>query len=211
MLTLHIPKVGINIPNMGMADALFSQTQQRVLGLLFGQPDRRFGTVELIKLAGSGSGAVQRELERLSTSGLVLSTVSGRQRWYQANRDSPIFEDLHGLVEKMTGIPEVVRAALATVESKLLFAILYGSVAKRVDTAASDIDVLVVSDELHLEALYEVLAAAEAKLGRKINPTLYTAAEFRKRRRAKHPFLAKVMGGKKVVLIGSEDAVGPPR
>jgi predicted nucleotidyltransferase len=196
---------------MGMADALFSQTQQRVLGLLFGQPDRRFGTVELIKLAGSGSGAVQRELERLSTSGLVVSTVSGRQRWYQANRASPVFDDLYGLVEKMTGIPEVVRGALSAIESKISYAILYGSVAKHLDNAASDIDVLVVSDEVHLEELYETLQAAEARLGRRVSPTLYTSAEYRKRRKAKHPFLAKVMAGKKLILIGSEDAVGPPR
>ena len=210
-MLLHIPKTGIKIPNMGMADALFSQTQQRVLGLLFGQPDRRFGTVELIKLAGSGSGAVQRELERLSTSGLVISTVSGRQRWYQANRASPVFNDLYGLVEKMTGVPEVVRTALGAIESKISYALLYGSVAKHLDTAASDIDVLVVSDEVHLEELYETLQAAEARLGRRISPTLYTSAEYRKRRKAKHPFLAKVMAGKKMILIGSEDAVGPPR
>jgi len=211
MEDLHIPNVGINIPNVGMADALFTRTQQRVLGLLFGQPDRRFGTVELIKLAGSGSGAVQRELERLSTSGLVASTVSGRQRWYQANRESPIFEELHGLVEKIAGAPDVVREALASVESKIAFALLYGSVAKETDTAASDIDVLVVSDELHLEQLYEALQVAESRLGRRISPTLYTSTEYRKRRKTKHPFLTKVLAGKKVILIGTDDAVGPSR
>jgi len=208
---LHIPNVGINIPNVGMADAIFTRTQQRVLGLLFGQPDRRFGTVELIKLAGSGSGAVQRELERLSTSGLVASTVSGRQRWYQANRESPIFEELHGLVEKIAGAPDVLREALASIESKIAFALLYGSVAKESDTAASDIDVLVVSDELHLEQLYEALQVAESRLGRRISPTLYTSTEYRKRRKAKHPFLTKVLAGKKVILIGTDDAVGPSR
>jgi len=193
---------------MGMADALFTRTQQRVLGLLFGQPDRRFGTVELIKLAGSGSGAVQRELERLSASGLVVSSVSGRQRSYRANRESPIFEELHGLVEKIAGAPDVVREALSAIESKIAVAFLYGSVAKETDTAVSDIDVLVVSDRLDLEELYEALQPAEARLGRRISPTLYTVLEYRKRRKAKHPFLTKVLAGKKVVLIGAEDAIG---
>jgi len=211
MEQLHIPKMGINIPNMGMADALFSRTQQRVLGLLFGQPDRQFGTVELIKLAGSGSGAVQRELERLSTSGLVTSSVAGRQRWYQANRASPIFGELSGLVEKISGVPDVLREALVEIQPKIMFAFLYGSVAKELDTAKSDIDVLVVSDALRLEELYEALQAAEARLARRISPTLYTSAEYRKRRRAKHPFLAKVMAGKRVILVGTEDAVGTSR
>jgi len=88
---------------------------------------------------------------------------------------------------------------------------LYGSVAKELDTAKSDIDVLVVSDALRLEELYEALQAAEARLARRVSPTLYTSAEYRKRRRAKHPFLAKVMAGKRVILVGTEDAVGTSR
>src|SRR3569832_491720 len=208
---LHIPKTGINIPNMGMADALCSRTQQRVLGLLFGQPDRRFGTVELIKLAGSGSGAVQRELERLSTSGLVTSTVAGRQRGYQANRASPIFGELSGLVEKISGVPDVLREALVEIQPKIMFAFLYGSVAKELDTVGCVIDVLVVSDALRLEELYGALQAAEARLARRSSPTFNSSAEYRKRRRAKHPFLAKVMAGMRVTLVGTEDAVGTSR
>ena len=172
--------------------------------LLFGQPDRAFGTIELIKLAESGSGAVQRELARLAESGLIQIDDTKR---YRANHDSPIFEELKGIVDKTSGVAHSLRAALVAIADKLRLAILFGSVAKHTDTASSDIDLLVVSDELRLEDLFAALRVAEGRLGRRVNPTLYTIDEFRKRRRTDHPFLSKVMNGKHVVLLGSEDAV----
>lgn len=206
-----MPKKGIIIPKVGMAEALFSRTQQRVLGLVFGQPERQYGMVELIKLAESGSGAVQRELERLVSSGLVTCTSVGRQKRYQANAQSPIFDELHSLVEKTAGVPDVVRRSLVHLEPPLPFAVLYGSVAKETDSAMSDIDLLVVSDDFELEALFEALQPAERRLGRTISPTLYTTLEFLKRRKTKHPFLTKVLAGKHIVLLGSEDDIRPPR
>jgi predicted nucleotidyltransferase len=194
-----------------MADALFTRTQQRVLGLLFGQPDREFGTLELIKLAGSGRGTVQRELERLAESGLITAARIGQQKRYRANRESPVFEELRSIVEKLAGVPRVLEAALAPLRDQIQFAALYGSVAKHADSASSDIDVLVVSDALTLEQTFEALEPAERRLGRRINPTLFTSDEYRKRRRSKQPFLTKVLSGKHVVLVGSEDAVAQAR
>ena len=167
--------MGTNIPEMGMADALFTRTQQRVLGLLFGQPDREFGTLELIKLAGSGRGTVQRELERLAESGLITAARVGQQKRYRANRESPIFEELRSIVEKLAGVPWVLEAALAPLRDQIQFAALYGSVARHADSASSDSDVLVVSDALTLEQTFEALEPAERRLGRRINPTLFTS------------------------------------
>ena len=203
--------MGTDIPEMGMADALFTRTQQRVLGLLFGQPDREFGTVELIKLAGSGRGTVQRELVRLAASGLVTGTRLGQQKRYRANRESPIFDELRSIIEKLAGVPQVLEAALAPLRDRIHFAALYGSVAKHADSAASDIDVLVVSDVLTLEQVFEALAPAERRLGRRISPTLFTSDEYRRRKRSKQPFLSKVLSGKHVVLIGSEDVAAQAR
>ena len=205
-----MPKVGIKIPKMGapagnMADALFTQTKQRVLGLLFGQPERAFGTNELIKLAESGSGSVQRELTRLVEAGLVRA--DGKR--YQANAQSPIFEELRGIVDKTSGIPRVLRDALAPLADTIDLAILYGSVAKHTDTAASDIDVLVVSNSVVLEDLFKVLQPAEAHLGRRVNPSLYSLDDFRERIKTKHPFLSKVMQGKHTVLVGREGRAEP--
>jgi predicted nucleotidyltransferase len=188
-----------------IADALFSATQQRVLALLFGQPGRSFFTNELIGLVGAGSGAVQREVRRLVESGLVAVTRLGSQKHYQANPAAPIFEELRGIVTKTLGSAEVLRAALLPLGDAVRLALVYGSVAKGSDTAHSDIDLLVVSDELALEQVYEVLAPVEQQLGRSVSPTLYSVAEFRRRRASGNPFLTKVLAGETIQLTEDRD------
>ena len=126
---------------VGLAEALFSGTQQKVLGLLFGQPNRSYTLSELIQLANSGSCAVQRELERL---------------------------------------------------------------------AASDIDLLLVSDTLSLEGVFTRLAPLEQELGRPVNPTLYTEDEFRQRRTDGNPFLRKLLDGKHILLKGQVNGPTTP-
>jgi len=219
---IKIPEMGINKPvkppNPGsatrrrpippatsLADALFSATQQRVLALLFGQPERSFFTTEIIGLVGAGSGVVQREVRRLVESGLVTVTRIGNQKHYQANPAAPIFAELHGIVVKTLGPAEVLRGALTSLGDKVRLALVYGSVAKRSDTAHSDIDLLIVSDVLTLEQIYKALVPAEQRLGRRISPTLYTAAEFRRRRKDGNPFLAKVLAGDTILLTGNDD------
>ena len=188
-----------------LADALFTTTQQRVLSLLFGQPSRSFFSSELIELTGSGSGAVQRELQRLVSSGLVTVTRVGRQKHHQANPDSPVFEELRGLVLKTVAMAEPIRRALEPLAHRIALALVYGSVAKGADTAASDIDLLVVSDQVMLEDIYSALSPVETKLHRKFAPTLYTTREFAERKAAGSAFLTRVLAGEHLVLIGTED------
>jgi len=189
-----------------LAGVLFSGTQQRVLGLLFGQPDRSFFATELIGLARAGSGSVQRELQRLAESGLVTVKRIGNQKHYQANRAAPIFEELRGIAVKTLGPSEALREALAPLSNRVRAAWVYGSIAKGTDRAQSDIDVLIVADSLALEEVYKALHPAETKMGRKISPTLYTSREFERRRTARNPFLTKVLAGDRILLIGTEDA-----
>ena len=149
-----MPKMGMKAkeppppPYVSLADALFSGTQQRVLGLLFGQPERSFYATELIGLTGGGSGAVQRELARLEQSGLVTIKALGNQKYYQANPASPIFTELTGIAQKTVGLAEPLRQALLPLTRKISAAFVYGSVAKKQDTASSDIDLMVISDKL---------------------------------------------------------------
>jgi predicted nucleotidyltransferase len=178
-----------------------------VLGLLFGQPDRRFSVTELIALAGAGSGAVQREVRRLAQSGLVSVTPLAGRKFYQANHQAPVFEELRGLVDKTVGVPRQVQAALEPAADRIRFAVLHGSIAKGTDRASSDIDVLLVSDELGLDEVFSLLESVEQRLGRKLSPAIYTSSEFPERRRGLHPFLTKVLAGKHHVLLGSEDAI----
>lgn len=189
----------------GLADALFTSTQQRVLALLFGQPHRSFFVTELVALAGAGSGAVQRELARLAQSALVTVTKVGNQKHYQANNESPLFDELCSIIQKTVGLQEPILAALAPLTNRIALALIYGSIAKQSDTAVSDIDLLLVSDQLTLEEVYTALAPAEKQLDRSINPTLYTKAEFEQRRQAKSAFLTRVLAGPTIVLIGAVD------
>ncbi len=188
-----------------LADALFTTTQQRVLALLFGQPARSFFATELIELTGSGSGAVQRELKRLTSSGLIMVTPIGKQKHYQANPDSPVFAELRGLVLKTVALVEPIRQALERLADRITLALLYGSVVKGTDTAASDIDLLIVAEAVTLEDIYTVLAPVEAGLARKISPTLYSPREFAERKASKSAFLTRVLSGEHLVLIGGED------
>jgi predicted nucleotidyltransferase len=188
-----------------LADALFTTTQQRVLALLFGQPSRSFFATELIEITGSGSGAVQRELKRLTSSGLITVTLIGKQKHYQANPDSPVFAELRGLVLKTVALVEPIRQALDQLADRITLALLYGSVVKGTDTAASDIDLLIVADDVTLEDIYAVLAPVEADLGRRISPTLYTSQEFEERKASSSAFLTRVLSGEHLVLIGGED------
>ena len=210
-----MPIMGINIPNMGMktkspprqtslADALFSGTQQRVLGLIFGQPERSFYATELIGLTGAGSGAVQRELARLAQSGLVTVHPLGNQKHYRANPDSPIYAELRGIAQKTVGLAEPLREALVPLASKIAAAFVYGSVAKRQDTATSDIDLMLISDTLGYADVFAVLEEVGARLGRPVNPTLMTRKELAKRRADDNAFVARVLSQPKIWLIGGE-------
>ena len=190
----------------GLADALFTSTQQRVLALLFGQPARSFFATELIELTGSGSGAIQRELKRLTSSGLVTVTRIGNQKHYQANPASPVFEELRGLVTKTVALADPIRQALEPLADQIRLALLYGSVVKGTDTATSDIDVLIVAEGVMLEDIYAALSPVERRLDRKISPTLYTPLEFAERKASINPFLHRVLSERHLVLMGNDES-----
>ena len=198
-----IPKA----PPDTIAASLFSRTQQRVLGLLFGQPERSYFATELIALAGAGSGSVQREIQKLLGAGLITSREVGRLRYFQANPRSPIFHELCQLMLKTTGRATPLRDALGRVRKPIDLALIYGSIAKGEATAKSDIDLLVVADDLDLETLFRAIEPAEKQLGRKINPNLLSVSEFRRRRKDQNPFLTRVLAGPTIPLIGDLTAL----
>ena len=187
-----------------LADALLTRTQQRVLGVLFGQPGRSFYASELIRTAGTGSGAAQRELAKLENSGLVVARRIGQQKHYQANAASPLFEELRGIVLKTVGLAEPVREAMKPLSSAIRAAFVYGSVAKAADHSGSDIDLMVISDSLTYGEVFGALERAVKTIGRHVSPTVYTVAEFSKRTREENAFLARVLEQPKVWIIGSE-------
>jgi predicted nucleotidyltransferase len=203
----RVPRMHAPAAPTGLADALFAKVQQRVLGVLFGNPHRSFYANEVIGLAHSGTGAVQRELGRLEASGLVSVTRVGKQKHYQANADSPVFEELRALVFKTSGLADVLRAALAPLSRNIRAAFVYGSLAKGQDTAASEIDLMVVSDRLTYADLFAAVEDASTRLGRKVSPTIYSSKELAKRLKQDNAFVTRVLAQPKLWLIGDERAL----
>ncbi|MGH7318299.1 MAG: nucleotidyltransferase domain-containing protein [Candidatus Rokuibacteriota bacterium] len=183
---------------------MFAKVQQRVLGVLFGNPGRSFYANEVIGLARSGTGAVQRELARLEGAGLVTAKRIGKQKHYQANSTSPVFQELRALVLKTSGLADVLREAVAPVSGRIRAAFVYGSIAKGEDTAASDIDLMVIGEGLTYADLFGALEKASAQLGRKVAPTIYSRKELARRVREDNAFVTRVLEQPKLWLIGGE-------
>lgn len=190
---------------MSIADALFSESQSRLFRWLFGQPERSFHLSELRRLTGLGSASLQRELRKLDEAGLVSSERVGNLRRIQANPKSPVFSELVTLTRKTLGIEPMLREALLPLIPRLRAAWVYGSVAKQTDTAMSDIDVMIVGENLALGEVLEQLLPLEAGLGRKINPTCYSSAEFERRRAEPDSFVNRVLAQPILPLVGEID------
>src|SRR5690606_26527947 len=155
-----------------------------------------------------GSGAVQRELVTLTNSGLVTVTAVGNQKHYQANAESPIFNELRSIIQKTVGLAEPLRTALQPISAQITAAFVYGSVAKKTDTASSDIDLMVISDDISYSELFTALEAASATLGRPVNPTILSQIEFQKRLANQESFLTRVMEQSKIWILGKDSDLG---
>lgn len=188
---------------MSISSALFTDSQSRVYRWLFGQPEREFHLSELRRLTGLGSASLQRELNRLATAGLVLSERVGNLRRFRANPQSPVYSELITLTRKALGAEPLLREALQPLAPDLQAAWIYGSIAKQTDTAQSDIDVMLIGNNLPLGKILERLVPLEAQLGRKINPTSYTPEEFQRRRAEADSFVNRVLAQPVIPLIGA--------
>jgi predicted nucleotidyltransferase len=184
------------------AAALFGATRQAVLGFFFDHPDERFYQRQVVRSLSLGSGAVQRELARLTAGGILIRTVEGRQAYYQVNQNGSIYPELHGLVRKTMGAAGVLREALLPLDGQLRLAFIFGSMARRHEGAQSDIDVMIVGDDIGLFKISPLLRPAQNALRREVNPTVYRTAEFRKKLADGHHFLTRVIEGEKIFLIG---------
>jgi predicted nucleotidyltransferase len=190
--------------NVSVSSALFSIVQQRVLALIFGHPERSFYTSEIIRSVHSGTGAVERQLARLERSGLVAVERIGNQKHYRANRESPIFEELQSIVLKTAGLTEPLRQSLAPYAHKIKSAFVYGSVARATDTARSDIDLMVIGDDLTYADLFAGLQKAESILRRRVNPTFLSPESWRRKVRQEDSVIAKINAQPKLFVVGSE-------
>ena len=188
----------------GLTDLLFGRTRGAVLALLYGRADESFYTREIARQVGASVGAIQRELENLSKVGLILRKSVGNQVFYQANRDMPIFPEMRGLINKTIGIFGILGSALRPLSKQIVAAFVYGSVARKQETAQSDVDLMVVG-KVTLDEVLSRLSTVEKGIGRSINPTVYSVAEFKSKFASGNHFLTSVLKGQKVFLLGDED------
>jgi len=207
----RVPVMGTIDPIMGtvtmsgsVSQGLFGQTRTAILSLLYGHADESFYVRQLVRETGAGNGAIQREVRLLTDAGLIVRRAVGRQIYYQANRKSPVFSELRGLVLKTSGVHDVLRAALAPLRDRIKIAFVYGSIAGQKDRADSDVDLMIVGDA-DLVDIVSRLSSAQKRLRREINPAIYPLPEFRSKLHSGNHFLNSVMRSKKVFIFGSED------
>lgn len=191
-------------PREPISDALFGAARQAVLRLLFGHVEERFYQRQIVRDLALGYGAVQRELRRLTDSGILKRVVEGRQTYYQANPECPVFEELRGLIRKTFGVTDVLGAALAPISEQIRVAFVYGSIAEGREQAESDVDVMVVGDAVKPSDVYAAIRPAQERLRREVNTKVYHTEEFCRKLAAGQHFVRSVVAGSKIFLVGSE-------
>ena len=193
--------------NIRLLDALLPKTRQGILAALFMQPDKTWYVSELARRMGVPSSSLQRELADLTQVGLLTHSRQGHMAYYQANTASPVFDDLRGLLLKTVGLVDVLADALKPLTGKVHLAFVYGSIARNEDTSESDIDLMVIGG-IEPADLALPLRHARTVLGRDINPTVYTPAEFDRKRAARDHFLTQVLTQPRLLVLGREDDLG---
>lgn len=194
---------------VSLSNALFSKVQQRVLALIFTHPERSFYTSEIVRNVHSGVGAVERELAKLERSGLVSVHRIGNQKHYQANQAAPIFEELRGIVEKTVGLTEPIKKSFEPYADEIKAVFVHGSVAKGMDTAHSDIDLMVIGEDLNYSDLYTAAQNVERKLRRKVHPLFLSPEDWRRKTSDKGSVFSKIGSAPKIFVIGSEKDLQP--
>jgi uncharacterized protein len=186
-----------------LSSVLFGNTRQAVLGLLFGRSDESFYLREIARRLDIGLGAVQRELGQLTKAGIIRKSYRGNNVFFQAEKDSPIFAELKGLVIKTSGFAEILKNALREHSKSIEYTFIYGSIAKGEGNFASDIDLMVIG-KVSFKDVVSALSQAQESLEREINPTVYSSKEFLQKVETGHNFIANVIKNDKIFIIGDQ-------
>jgi predicted nucleotidyltransferase len=186
-----------------LSAVLFPGYRRRVLGLLLLQPDESLHGREIARRTGLPAGTLTRELKRLAGVGLLTQEKRGNQTLYRANRASPIFAELSGILRKTSGLADMVAEALASLSDEIDVAFIFGSVARGAESAGSDIDLLVIGS-VDFGAIVEALHAAQQQLAREINPKVFSVRQWKSKLREQSSFMTDVLLKPKILLIGGE-------
>jgi predicted nucleotidyltransferase len=195
------PEMGTMLQDDNISTILFGKARMAVLSLLYGNPDETFYLRQIARNAEAGMGAIQREVANLTTAGIIKRSEIGRQVFYQADRDCPVFPEIKSMILKTFGVGNVLRASFKPLSGHVKVAFVFGSVARGEEKKGSDIDLLLIGD-VTLRETVSALQDAQKKLMREINPHIYPTAEFKSKLAAGHHFIKSVVEGPKLFLIG---------
>lgn len=184
-------------------DILFGKTRAAILRELYLNPDRRISFNELVRRLKSGAGAVSRELKVLIASGLVAEEREGNHRFLTAGKQSPLFVELKAFVTKASGAPSIIRDALRDLENRIELAFVFGSVAKGIEHADSDLDLFVIGTAGY-PLVSERMYAAEGRLGRKVQTLYFDTNSPTDRVSLRKPSMQAMLSGPKLFVIGDE-------
>jgi predicted nucleotidyltransferase len=185
-------------------DALFPTIRAGVLSATLLQPERWWFMTELARQLGVTPSSLQRELEALVGSGILLRRQDGRRIYYRANADSPVFPEMKGLIQKTAGIVPALKTELERFDDQVKLALLYGSVARSEEKSGSDVDLMIVGS-LKQTDLLPALRKLESRFSREVNVTLFSPEEFHRKLAAGDHFLTSVVKGKTISLKGAWD------
>lgn len=184
-----------------LAELLSSRVKAETFRLLFGIPGRELHVREIERQSGLADATVRQELKRLSRLGVVEARRDGNRTYYHANDRHPLYPDIRNLVLKTSGLVDLLREALAHPGVRVAF--VFGSLANGTDNAQSDVDLLVVG-ALGLRQLSRLLSGVSAKVGREVNPHVFTIEEYARRKKARDHFVSTLLRGPKLFVVGSE-------
>jgi predicted nucleotidyltransferase len=194
--------------------ALFPTLRGDVLAATLTQPEKWWYLSELAQFLGTSPSSLQRELKALVDGGILETRRESTRAYFKADTRSPVFPELRSLIDKTAGVLPTLREVLRPLDRRIACAFIYGSVARNEEHAVSDIDLMVVGD-VGLADITPALRKAEARLGREVNATSYSVAEFRKKAATKDHFISEVLRGQKLFVKGDQrdvdDLVGKPR
>ena len=187
--------------NASAADLLFSKTRQGIFAATFLNPERWWYLSELARHLHLTPSSLQRELDSLVKGGVLRQKREGRQVYFSAKTDSPLYPDLRGIVLKTVGLADVLRRLLAPFSRRIEFAFIYGSIARSEEHCASDVDLMIIGN-LSLSELSPPLRKVEEIISRPINPSIYSRAEILKKMKSDHHFVRNVIQSKKIFIRG---------
>lgn len=190
-----------------LSDLLFpNQYRRKVLGLLLMRPEQQIHLRELARVIGAAPGTLKKELDALCEAGLLRAERVGNQVRFCANTAHPVFPELQALIRKTIGLADALRLSLAPLAGRIDAAFVFGSMASGTESAGSDIDLMVVGDAGFAE-IVDVTYAAQATLGREINPKVMNASEWQAKKAERNAFLQDVLNKPRIMLIGDADAL----